>query len=101
MTYRDMLTLLYSLVAVCIGFVLLLCWLVPANSQQAPENGGCLECNVTLWELRLLPQNVTISSGDMFVEAECQDLKSEIERQVDQPFTELVCVQVWAQRERS
>jgi hypothetical protein len=35
MNYRDMLTLLYGLVAVSIGFVLLLCWLVPANSQDS------------------------------------------------------------------
>lgn len=82
-----------------IGGLLAAGFLLVTTFAYAAENAGCLECNVTIWELRLMPQNVTVSFADMFEKAECEALKAEIQEQL-KPFTELVCIEVWAQREK-
>ena len=69
-----------------------------ATYAYAQENAGCMECNTTIWQLRLMPDNVTISFGDLDSEAECLALKAELEAQADEPFTELVCKEIWVVR---
>ena len=61
------------------------------------ENGNCVECNVTIWELRY--QGATVSAGDMTTEEECLALMEEIDTQT--PGFSLECVEIWVQREKS
>lgn len=58
-----------------------------------PENQGCLECNVTVFELRY--QGDTLSDYDTI--EECEGAMEDIEPQTP-PFTKLECVETWIQR---
>lgn len=81
-----------------IGGILTAIFLTLVTAAYAQENAGCMECNTTIWQLRLMPDNVTISFGDLDSEAECLALKAELEAQADEPFTELVCKEIWVVR---
>lgn len=68
-------------------------WLLAAMLILVAENGGCLECNVTVFELRY--QDEAISEYD--TADECESALEDIDSQTP-PFTKLECVETWVQR---
>jgi hypothetical protein len=100
MNYRDVLTMLYGLVAVSIAFVLLLCWLTPAPAQQltppTPDSIPSQECskeapcNALIFQLELDGRPVT--TGD-FTQEECSALMMKVLPGVmlANPNSKLVC----------
>ena len=71
-------------------------WLVlavPLLFLPVAENSGCLECNVTVFELRY--QDEAISEYD--TEDECESAREDIDPQTP-PFSKLECVETWIQR---
>lgn len=69
--------------------------------ENEPENSGCLECNVIIWQLRYnhMGDIFTINVGDLETEEECAELIESIDPQTP-GFSELSCVPVWVQREK-
>ncbi len=57
----------------------------------------CITCTGTIWELRLMPDDVVVSFGDL-TQDECEALKAEIQDQAPQ-WKDLVCVEVRVSRQ--
>ena len=71
-------------------------WLVLAVSLlflPIADNEGCMECNVTVFELRY--QDQAISEYD--TKEECESALEDIEAQTP-PFSKLECVETWVLR---
>lgn len=80
----------WVILALGVIVMLLIVWLWAVVPVSAAENEGCMECNVTEWQLRL--NGDTIIAG-MPSEEDCLDELEDLEPQTP-PFSDLKCVEV-------
>lgn len=69
-------------------------WLATDRLDDCTDN---MSCTGSIWELRLMPNDVPVSFGDM-TQKECEALKEQIQDQAPQ-WQEFVCVEVPVSRQ--